>query len=63
MANKEIKPRYAINIYCGGVFCGNGYFETEEEAINWFREDAFCDKARITNLETGKRHTIKMEKP
>ena len=59
--NKAINPKYSINIYSGGTFCGNGYFETEEEAIAWFESDPFCDKARITNLESGKKRTITKE--
>lgn len=62
MADREIEPRFVINIYCGGTYCGNGFFETEAEAIRWAEADPFCDKARITDMETGKKRTIKMEK-
>lgn len=62
MAYREIEPRFAIHIYCGGTYCGNGLFETEEEAIRWAEADPFCDKARLVNMETGKRRTIKMVK-
>lgn len=62
MADRFIEPRFCINIYCGGTYCGNGYFETEAEAIAWAEADPFCDKARIADMETGKKRTIKMEK-
>lgn len=58
----EITGKYLINIYCGGTYCGNGYFDTEEEAIRWAEADPFCDKAKLVNFETGEKRTIKFEK-
>ena len=62
MEHTEINPRFIINIFCGSTYCGNGYFETEKKAIEWFEADPFCDKAQIVDLKTNKKHTIKREK-
>ena len=53
--------KYSINIYSGGVFCGNGIFETLEQCTDYFNNDLFADKAVITDTETRKRTTIKKE--
>ena len=62
MAYKEITPRFIINLFCGSTYCGNGYFETEDEAIKWFEADPFCDRAQIVDLKTNKKHTVKIAK-
>lgn len=44
-------PKYIVNKYCDNVYCGNGFFDTIEECMQ-FAEDGFCDKALIANTET-----------
>ena len=58
----EIEIKFIINIYCGGTYCGNGFFDDENKAIEWAKNDAFCDKAKIVNVETGEKKTIKFNK-
>ena len=52
-------PRYIANVYCGGIFCGNGYLDTITECYK-FADDGFCDKLIIKDTETGKTKRIKL---
>lgn len=36
--------------YCGGVYCGNGEFDSIQECID-FANDGFCDYVRIASEE------------
>ena len=56
-----MEERYLIEIYSGGTYCGNAFFDTEEECIQWLKEDGFCDKGIIKDLETGKKRVVKVE--
>ena len=49
--------KYLASKYGGGVYCGNGYFSTLDDAFA-FADDGFCDYVRIVNIETGQ--TIKV---
>jgi hypothetical protein len=37
---------YRAYKYCGGVYCGNGEFDSIDEAVK-FANDGFCDYVRI----------------
>ena len=52
--------RYTVNKYCGRTYCGNGFFNTVEECLA-FAKDGFCDKAVISDSETGEKQTIRWE--
>lgn len=53
-------PKYIVNKYCGKIYCGNGFFDTMEECMQ-FAEDGFCDKALITNTETEEVTKVTLE--
>lgn len=53
-----MQTRYYCRIYAGRTFCGDGLFETLEECEKFLKEDGFCNKAIITDNETGKKRTI-----
>ena len=50
---------YVVNKYSGRVYCGNAFFDTFEECIQ-FADDGFCNKAVIQRRD-GKRYTIKID--
>ena len=52
--------RYGINIFCGKVFCGNGFFDTLAECMNLLESDGFCDRAKIVDNKTGNEYNIKV---
>ena len=52
--------RFGAEIYCGGTYCGNGEFYTEEEALEWARNDGFCDKVIIRDYTAGKKKIVKI---
>ena len=43
--------------YSGGVYCGNGDFDSLDAVLK-FADDGFCDYVRAQNTETGQ--VIKM---
>lgn len=49
---KNSDMRYVANKYAGGTWCGNGYFQTMEECLE-FAMDGFCDYVRVKDLTTG----------
>lgn len=49
--------RYIAEIYCGGTYCGNAFFDTFEECCMYLLEDGVCDYMKVKDLETGR--TIK----
>lgn len=53
--------RYAINIFSGKQFCGNGIFDTLGECMEFLEHDGFADKAKILDSETGAQYTIKVK--
>ena len=57
--------KYVVEIYNGGTYCGNGYFETVEEcmkfAISEGINDGLIDKAKIVNQETGQRTIVNVK--
>lgn len=53
---------FNVEIYGGRTYCGNGFFDTFDECVKFFENDAFCDKAIITNIETGEVVKLKMKK-
>lgn len=54
--------KYSVEIYSGRIYCGNAFKETYEECMKWFEEDGFCDRAKITDLETGKKYIVKINR-
>lgn len=52
-----VNARFAAWKYSGGTYCGNGDFETLDQALA-FADDGFCDYVRVQNYETGQ--VIKM---
>lgn len=57
----EYKVRYAVEIYSGNTYCGNGYFDSIDSCFKFIHNDEFCDKAIILDTETHKKFTIKIE--
>lgn len=53
--------RYIVNKYCGRTYCGNGFFNTLDECVE-FANDGFCDKAKIVDTVTDTKITIKFER-
>lgn len=53
--------RYIVNKYCGRTYCGNGFFNTIDECVE-FANDGFCDKAKIVDTVTDTKITIKFER-
>ena len=51
---------YNVEIYCGRTYCGNAFFDTYEECVEWAKADGFCDKAKVIELATGEKKTIKL---
>lgn len=39
---------YTAYKYCGGVYCGNGEFESLD-AVMRFADDGFCDYVRVVS--------------
>ena len=54
----DLEFKYIANKYCGEVYCGNGFFGTIEECME-FAKDGFCDKVKILEVETNKKQVIK----
>lgn len=52
--------KYIVNKYSGRVYCGNAFFNTFDECLE-FANDGMCDKAIIINCETKEKIRIKME--
>lgn len=50
--------RYIVNKYAGRVFCGNGFFDTYDECIE-FAKDGFCTRAVIADTKTGEKKTVR----
>jgi hypothetical protein len=50
---------YSVEIYSGGVYCGNALKETYDECVEFFESDEFCDKAIIRDLISNKRYSIR----
>lgn len=44
--------KYKVEIYCGKVYCGNGFFDTLDECFQFAKSDVFCDKIIIYDLES-----------
>lgn len=56
MSNAKItywdrNPYFIINVYSGGTYCGNAFFQTFEECVEWFKEDEFVDEAIIKDSD------------
>ena len=51
--------RYIANKYAGRVYCGNGFFNTIEECVE-FAKDGFCTRVVIVDANTGKKQSIKL---
>ena len=58
----EIIGRYIVEIYCGRTYCGNALCDTYGACLDFFKNDPFCDKAIIKNLETGEKNIVRMNK-
>lgn len=50
---------YIVNKYCGRTYCGNGFFNTIEECME-FANDGFCDKAIISD-NNGNKWTVRLQ--
>ena len=48
---KPCGGKYTAWKYSGGTYCGNGDFETLDEALA-FADDGFCDYVRVQDSET-----------
>lgn len=55
----EGKERYTVEKSCGRVYCGNAICDTIGECFG-FAADGFCDRAVITDTETGRVLKIKI---
>lgn len=55
----EIDGAYIVEIYCGGTYCGNAFCDTYDDCLEFFKNDEFCDKAIIKNLETGNKNVVR----
>ena len=53
--------RYNAEKFCGRVYCGNGFFDTVDECVN-FMNDGFCDKVKVINMETQEKLIIKLRR-
>lgn len=53
---------FVVEIYCGRTYCGNAITETYGESLDFFKADAFCDKAIIINLDTGDKKVVRENK-
>lgn len=51
--------RYIANKYVGKVYCGNGFFNTIEECVE-FANDGFCTRLVVVDISTGKKQSIKL---
>lgn len=49
--------KYAAAKYSGGVYCGNGSFDSFDECME-FADDGFCDYVRIVDQETLQRFKV-----
>lgn len=52
--------RYTVEIYCGRVYCGNGFFDTLDECYKFAKEDGFCDRMKVYDSFEDKIITIKI---
>lgn len=52
--------RYVVEIYCGRAYCGNAVYETFDECVEFFHNDGLCNRAKITELETGEVTVIRL---
>lgn len=44
--------RYVVNKYDGGVYCGNGFFDSLDDCYT-FADDGFCDYMRIKDVQNN----------
>lgn len=54
--------KYKIDIYCGKVYCGNGYYDTLDECYAFALSDGFCDKAKIYDMNSKNVFTVKIDR-
>lgn len=50
--------KYIVEKYSGGIYCGNAFFETYDECVEWAKTDEFCDKAKIISLDTDEKESL-----
>ena len=51
--------RYIANKYAGRTYCGNGFFDTFIECMQ-FGDDGFCDRIVINDTVDNRKYTIKI---
>lgn len=51
--------KYIVNKYAGRTYCGNAFFDTFIECMQ-FGDDGFCDRIVINNTEENRKYTIKI---
>ena len=50
---------FVVEIYCGGIYCGNAIKKTYGECLEFFYADDFCDKAIIKNLGNDDKKVVR----